>query len=44
MTQLDIHRDNLQCISQCSPTINHNNNPATSFQFRHSHRMPKPDA
>ncbi|KAL5176912.1 ATP-dependent DNA helicase pif1 [Glycine soja] len=24
--------DNLQCISQCSPTINHNNNPATSFQ------------
>ncbi|KAL5133594.1 ATP-dependent DNA helicase PIF1 [Glycine soja] len=24
--------DNLQCISQCSPTINHNNNSATSFQ------------
>ena len=24
--------DNLQCISQCSPTINHDNNPATSFQ------------
>ncbi|XP_028224529.1 uncharacterized protein LOC114406137 isoform X3 [Glycine soja] len=24
--------DNLQCISQCSPTINHNNNPTTSFQ------------
>ncbi|KAL5179179.1 ATP-dependent DNA helicase PIF1 [Glycine soja] len=22
----------LMCISQCSPTINHNNNPATSFQ------------
>ena len=22
----------MQCISQCSPTINHNNNPATSFQ------------
>ncbi|KAL5130781.1 hypothetical protein HKD37_12G033780 [Glycine soja] len=28
-------KDNVQllmCISQCSPTINHNNNPATSFQ------------
>ena len=22
----------MQCISQCSPTINHNNYPATSFQ------------
>ncbi|KAL5185024.1 ATP-dependent DNA helicase PIF1 [Glycine soja] len=34
-TILQDEKDNVQllmCISQCSPTINHNNNPSTSFQ------------